>query len=222
MRRFALFSLTVLLSACGGGGGGGAPSAAPAPVLKPLIETYGDSTMAGWDGATMNYISETAPKIMGDLLAIDVVNQGKSSAQVDDYSATWAATMASSLATVVIVGWGNNDAVNHCDSIHFDLQMKSLIAATPKSKQLVLQTPNYVGAAGVGGMTARNEGCVRAFAAVTRGLAAVYGLRLIDAYALTEPLVKADQSLLPDGRHPTAALYKLIGQEMARVLKPGT
>jgi lysophospholipase L1-like esterase len=210
----AIWVLCVVLAGCGGGGGGGDSS--PTGVqLAAVIDVYGDSTTAGWDGATLTYTAQTAPKVLADLTGATVNNYGESGAEADDRLPTWAATMAASNADVVVLAYGMNDA-SRCDAGRFRDNLNGLIDGVPSGKRVVLQTPNY--AWETGSVDAAKVVCVRQFAQVVRDVAASRGLAVIDVYALTEPLVTADPSLMPDGNHPTEALYRHIGREMARVL----
>lgn len=206
------------LVGCGGGRGGGsdAPAipASGAQVAK-VIDVFGDSTMAGWDGATGAYTMQSAPKVLADLTGATVNNYGVSGAEADDRLPTWAATMAASSANVVVIAYGMNDA-NRCDAGRFIDNLRALVEGVPTSKSVVLQTPNY--AWETGSVDAARVACVRQFAQVVRNVAASYGIRVIDVYALTEPLVAANPALMPDGNHPSEALYEHIGREMARVL----
>jgi lysophospholipase L1-like esterase len=211
----AIWVLCVVLAGCGGGGGGGGDSSPTGVQLAAVIDVYGDSTTAGWDGATLTYTAQTAPKVLADLTGATVNNYGVSGAEADDRLPTWAATMAASNADVVVLAYGMNDA-SRCDAVRFRDNLNGLIDGVPASKRVVLQTPNY--AWETGSVDAAKVVCVRQFAQVVRDVAASRGKAVIDVYALTEPLVTADPSLMPDGNHPTEALYRHIGREMARVL----
>jgi lysophospholipase L1-like esterase len=206
------------LVGCGGGGGGG-DAEAPATGLQlsagTVIDVYGDSTVAGWDGATRTYIAQTASKVLADLTGATVNNFGVSGAEADDRLPDWAATMAASRADIVVLAYGMNDA-SRCDAGRFTDNMRALVDGVPAGRRVVLQTPNY--AWETGSVDAAKVVCVRQFAQVVRDIAASHGIPVIDVYALTEPLVAATPALMPDGNHPTEALYGQIGREMARVL----
>lgn len=223
MKRLCSLVVAIFLTACGGGGGSSPPSSQP-PIVKPdtapfpaltIIDFYGDSTTAGFDGETNAYSTRPTSKVVSEITSAVVNNYGQSGAMADTFLPGWSERLAKSSATIIVLNFGINDAT-HCDANHFEWNMRPLIVEAMKTKTVVLQTSNYVAARGI--VTAARVECTRQFSVVTTKLSAEYKLRLIDTYSLTTPLVNANPALLPDGVHPTEALYKTIGEDAARVL----
>lgn len=217
----ALFGLT----ACGGGGsgtgsGGGTGNAGGGtqlPTVKlndsaQIIEYHGDSTVWGWQSNTNAVrVATPAPSAFAaELPAYHTVrNLGVNGATACDlldgygYAQPWAAHMADSDATVVIINHAINDAVHeerrYSPSEYRRCLTRLVDIAKDEGKIVILETPNPIeddGGAAIGD-----------FVAEMRTIATQEGVNLIDQYDHLQQQPWVDMVITPDGLHPTQEIY---------------
>ena len=210
-RLIASVLASACLAACGGGGTGG-------PSEPRLIEYYGDSTGYAVDGTTVlngacpvagctivaapaSYIRVSgytvSNKSIGGLATFDLIDGTPLAGNV-----TWANRMKASKADVVLMAVGINDGYAYSPDKYRALMTQIVQIARDSGKQVVLQTPNPT-----------REPKVTVLSATLRGLAAELGVALIDQEIGLTPLVnsKGLLAVIPDGLHPNAPTYALMG-----------
>lgn len=214
MNRLILI-VALICTACGGGGD--APpgtqetiTAGPCLSANPLrVQLFGDSTQAGWDGATRDYAPiPPATALQAELDArlgagrAIVTSRAASGttatelvAGLDGLNPPWPASVA---ADIVVVNHGINDATHHGDMAAYQQALRA-IAAT--DARVIFETPNVVRFFDVG-----------PWAEAMRGIAGETHTQVADTYAYTVDL----EPLLGDWAHPTQALYlRIAGNVLA-------
>lgn len=219
MSRF-LFSMVLVLSACGGGGGSG-DSAAPiqSAALNPAIVAFGDSTQAGFTPpSTYTPPSAEASRILGVVIKNEAVS-GTTSLQLldgtDGSSTPWADRIKG--ARIVLINHGIND--NSRPVADYKATLTALVTAAKSfGKTVVLQTPNPIvpGGAISGAFNIQEH---EAKVAAMREVAAETGAVLCDDFAAIRSSGYESLANTPDGVHPSPTLYTYKGQLMADCLR---
>jgi lysophospholipase L1-like esterase len=217
--------------ACGGGGGGGGGDAAAQPpnasqaacpsMVK--VQLFGDSTFWGYDSSTGGRASSTpdavlqtamdarfgAGRVTVETRAVSGSNSAQLLAGTDGLNLPWP---RSATADIVVVNHGINDSRDHVALDSYRQQLLALAnAAKFTGAALVFATPNPL----FGWSFTSGE-----YAAAMRTVATQTGAGVADTYSYVEALPDW-QRLLPDGAHPSAELYALIGRDvLAAALAP--
>ncbi len=183
-------------------------------ATTPHIAVFGDSTIQGWTGKEV--ARTPAPAALArELGDVQVENWGVSGEKLSEVVPKWAALLAKTDASIVVVNWGLNDALE-CDAALYEKNLRWLVANTPR--KLILETPNFVSGNAV--MVLERRACLTHLVQIMRSVAKEKHLMLIDVYQYSKKLIQNDATLLPDGVHPSQALYNKIGQYMAQSLRP--
>jgi lysophospholipase L1-like esterase len=235
MKRIAcssLFFLVLTLSACGGGGSGSPtepnalstsgstgqssspppsnttppPSSNTPPTLSSVAQVvgyYGDSTIRGYQSGTGAQVSKSAPQAFAEALPSSppqqVLNFG-----VDGQTACqllrdtdWTATMASSNATVIILNHGINDAATGVPLRDYRSCLTGLAnTARSAGKRVIFETPNPI-----------DSGGLENYVSAMKDVAAQEGLPVIDQYENLVQSGRPIREIVPDGTHPSDAVY---------------
>lgn len=214
------FCIAGLLTACGGGGSGPVASipAPEKPSISPnLIEWYGDSTSAGVDGTTLprdhicpctvvmapapvSFVPKVVNRSVGGMAAADLLH-GSTSLGV----LPWSTQMRNSRADVVVISVGINDSFSASLEDYRATLTELVREATQAGKRVILATENP---------TERPQ--VRTYMQTMRDVATSSGVALIDIEAWMDTKIGGDlYGHVPDGLHPNAATYKMMGEWLA-------
>jgi len=194
------------------------PTAPTTPAAPELVEYYGDSTVWGYRTHTGGQVSVPPPVAFTAALpnpaAFTVRNEGVSGSTAcgllngtDGRHQPWASQMAASKARYVFV----NHAIN--DQWTYDLNtykgcLRSL-ARTAKQygKQMIFETPNPT----------RDD--VGIMANAMKEVAAQEGVPVVDQYKYLSEYLNGQSAyaIVPDGLHPTEAVYVMKGKYAASV-----
>lgn len=213
--------LALLLAACGGGGAEEeSPSTAPkcTPLAVVRIQLFGDSTMAGYDGAQVNTMAVHTPRVNvqayfdalypGKVLVTARAVSGTTAANLingtDGLNQPWPRDVA---AEIVVLNFGINDRNHYNDAEVYRSNLRILSAAP--GAQVVFQTPNVV-----------KSFDIEPYAKVMREVAAEKSLPVAEAYTYTRSFPDWGDRI-PDSAHPSDAFYQLIGANVTGpALKP--
>ncbi|WP_420473381.1 SGNH/GDSL hydrolase family protein [Noviherbaspirillum sp. ST9] len=189
-----------------------------APATPEVIEYYGDSTVWGYRTNTGGQVSVPAPAAFAAALpnpsAYVVRNEGVSGTTAcellngtDGRHPRWSEQMAASKARYVFVNHGINDQWK-MDLNTYKGCLRSL-AQTAKQygKQMIFETPNPT----------RDD--VSVMANAMKEVAAQENLPVVDQYTYLRQYLNGQSvfSIVPDGLHPTDAVYILKGKYAAGV-----
>jgi len=194
------------------------PTPPATPAAPELVEYYGDSTVWGYRTHTGGQVSVPPPVAFTAALpnpaAFTVRNEGVSGSTAcgllngtDGRHQPWASQMAASKARYVFV----NHAIN--DQWTYDLNtykgcLRSL-ARTAKQygKQMIFETPNPT----------RDD--VGIMANAMKEVAAQEGVPVVDQYKYLSEYLNGQSAyaIVPDGLHPTEAVYVMKGKYAAGV-----
>lgn len=235
--------VAVVVSACGCGGGGGAEPPAPVasvqaatPPAEPeafRIRAYGDSTQGGYtlasDGRYVNVSTpaDEAHRRLREWSARDeiVVEQeglgGTTSADLlhgtDGSGLAWAQRLPASVK-IVTINHAINDNARPIADFSADLRELVLIAKQ-LGKAVVLETPNPIVAGGA--LSPRFDiAAHQTKVQAVREVAAETGAVLCDQHQAIVDAGLATLQHLPDGVHPSPALYLFKGRTLGACLLP--
>ena len=207
-----------------------------------IIDCYGESTTEGLysefdsNGNAPLYFynstqevtraaSENVPAYLGQMIGKSVNNRGIRSTTTADmiqgfgaepskspgYNLPWYQQMAETSASLIIINTGINDAY-YISIGQMTLGMSAsnfeylVTNARDAGKTVVLQTPNNV--------TSGYRSHVIDVVDIIRSVATRLNVPLVDGWALTQ------NTVIPDGVHPTRATYRLIAREVYQTIKP--
>jgi lysophospholipase L1-like esterase len=212
--------LALALSACGGGGSetpeeDGLPMAARigvGPACEPVrIQQFGDSTQAGYVGATGKIGARNPGTILQRLLDARfgvgrtiVTNHGVGGAVVQDMidgtglggpAATWPVPFTGHIA---VVNHGINDATHGTPLYAYQSVLEHLHDMLPVGTTLIYQTPHRV-----------KVHDVLPYAVTMRNVAVARGATMANVFTFTNTL-PSWFSYLPDWAHPTEDGYELV------------
>lgn len=197
------------------------------------IACFGDSTMWGDTGAGVQ-VSTPPPSSLQDILrrfyrntaatvtnnAISGTTSSEMLAGTDGSGSTFEAKMAASSATVVMCNHGINDAVglNPVTASQYRLNLTKFVRICRfygKTPVIVTPIPNWpVNTRPI----ARCE-ALKHFATIAREVAKQMGVALVDQYIWIERMLATGKqtslTLMPDGVHPSAAVYAQMGRNLA-------
>lgn len=231
MKHAITLAACLILTACGGGGGAdpaapvptpAAPIASCAPVVVAL---FGDSTLAGADGAIAGQalVADRPAEILQRQLdarlgagmakvvdrAVSGTDSGQLLAGTDGRNQAWPQPLVETAARVAVLNHGINDMGHGADLATYRQRLQTLIGgAQAAGVRLVMQTQVPQLATGVYGAAWRVEG-IKGYAATMRDVATAGGLRLAEVSGFVEGL-PGFEAEIPDGVHPTQALYSRI------------
>ena len=193
-------------------------TAPAAPASPELVEYYGDSTVWGYRTHTGGQVAVPPPAAFAAALpnpsAYTVRNEGVSGSTAcdllngtDGRHQPWANQMAASKARYVFV----NHAIN--DQWKYDLNtykgcLRSLArTAKQHGKQMIFETPNPT----------RDD--VGIMAAAMKEVAVQENVPVVDQYKYLSDYLNGQSaySIVPDGLHPTEAVYAMKGKYAASV-----
>lgn len=221
-RSGAALVLAATLVACGGGGGDsgtGAGVDSPRGALQTAeisgcrtvrVQLFGDSTQYGQDGRTGTRASTTPGSALqaamdarfgAGRVAVETRAVGGSTSTrlrdgTDGLNQAWPGSVD---ADIVVVNHGINDALQGLPLETYADNLRAL--GTAPAARVLFETPNPVHDV---------PASTTAYAQRMRDVAAERALPLIDTEAFV--LAQANwRALVPDGLHPTAALYARIG-----------
>jgi lysophospholipase L1-like esterase len=195
-----------------------APTAPATPAAPEVIEYYGDSTVWGYRSNTGGQAAVPAPAAFAAALpnpsAYVVRNEGVSGSTAcellngtDGRHQRWADQMAASKARYVFVNHGINDQWK-MDLNTYKGCLRSL-AQTAKQygKQMIFETPNPT----------RDD--VSVMANAMKEVAAQENVPVVDQYTYLRQYLNGQSvySIVPDGLHPTDAVYVMKGKYAAGV-----
>jgi lysophospholipase L1-like esterase len=195
-----------------------APTAPATPAAPEVIEYYGDSTVWGYRSNTGGQVAVPAPAAFAAALpnpsAYVVRNEGVSGSTAcellngtDGRHQRWADQMAASKARYVFVNHGINDQWK-MDLNTYKGCLRSL-AQTAKQygKQMIFETPNPT----------RDD--VSVMANAMKEVAAQENVPVVDQYTYLRQYLNGQSvySIVPDGLHPTDAVYVMKGKYAAGV-----
>lgn len=230
MKNLLIALSCAVLTACGGGGSSEPPAAPPPPPPSykvVIVDAFGDSTMLGVGTSTAPTATAQAVLVRDVNPLTQVRNEavsGTRSGQLllgtDGRHQPWAMTMASSSAQIVVVNHGINDVVQGTTVEDYRRNLEELArGAKAAGKRMVFDTPNP-GTPGGSQSDRVPEDRLALFAQIMRDVAAQEGAVLCDQYkTITEAGMNTLQ-YLPDGIHPSPALYEFKGKTLAACLSP--
>jgi lysophospholipase L1-like esterase len=176
---------------------------------------YGDSTFAGYAGASPTPIATTQATLRSfyNNTAATCVNNGVSGQGTTDILAAWAATVAADAAPVIVCNWGINDYQGATSpaitATQYEANVRSIIStirAAGKIAVWVTPVPTLAfpsGGSNLGNQT-KAEG-VRQFADIARFVCAQTGTPCFDLYTHFEKVYANGENpvlLNADGIHP--------------------
>lgn len=194
----ALTATLVTCTACGGGGGDAGPAAPVAVAVSacPTVAFYGDSTAVG-----------LAPAMQAALDArfgagrVVLANRAVSGTTSSDLAAVGDEPIA-------VVNFGINDSRRPFAIADYKANLRRLYRPG-----VVFKTPNPIW----GHQYDPADVDDQAYAQAMREVAAEVGAKLIDTNAYVLGL-QDWPALVPDGLHPSAALYQVIAQQTVQAL----
>jgi acyl-CoA thioesterase I len=212
-RILAILALVVMLSACGGGGDAEDDASAPTQAgcrSTVTVQLFGDSTMAGYDGAQVDTYAVHTPLVNvqaffdarypGRVLVTSRAASGTTARHLltgtDGVNSPWPQPVN---ADIVVVNFGINDRNQINDIAEYRANLKRLAIAPAR---VVFQTPNVV-----------KSFDIADYAQTMREVAAEVGAPLADVYAYTSALPDW-RTLIPDNAHPSDELYQRIGRDV--------
>nr|WP_274383192.1 SGNH/GDSL hydrolase family protein [Cupriavidus gilardii] len=226
-------AFVVACSGCGGGGGDEAPGTpADSPPVKDVrvvvIDCEGDSTMWGMakdDQGRAYQTARSAPVVLQEALrlrvdgTVVVNNHGVPSASIGDslsgnnefYSAPWDSRLSASNAHIVIENYGLNDMKTVTPDQFYSNLAQWVHRVRVAGKIPVLEEPNPITRPGLPDV----EPYVREIGRV----ASDYNVPLVKQYDYIKSLPNW-QAMLPDGVHPSDALYEIKAKRVAEVVTP--
>jgi lysophospholipase L1-like esterase len=235
----SILILALTLAACGGGGSdvgtqqtpvGGSTGTSGGGTTTPktggLVEYYGDSTVWGWktnstNSTTGDRVSVPAPTAFVNALNAEsgspgyqVANEGKSGTTAcqllagTDGHPPWDQQLTALKGRWLIVNHAINDRNTDSVSSYKECLRQLVRKAKAARKEAILETPNPIVPDGL-----------LPYVQAMREVAAEEGTKLIDQYQyLTSYLNGRPVSeIVPDGLHPTEAVYELKGKYAAQV-----
>ena len=229
MKTPLVLTLSLLLAACGGGDGSPqAPASSPAAPVScapVVVALFGDSTLAGADGATagQTVVADRPAQILqrqldarlgvGVATIVDRAVSGTDSGQLltgtDGRNQAWPQPLVETAARVAVLNHGINDMGHGADLVTYRQRLQTLVGgAQAAGVRLVMQTQVPQLATGVYGAPWRVE-VIKTYAATMRDVATAGGLRVAEVSGFVEG-VTGFEAMVPDGVHPTQALYSRI------------
>jgi acyl-CoA thioesterase-1 len=220
--------LVMACSGCGGGSGGSAPT--PVAQTQPktvLVESYGDSTMWGYNPITTLQSVDAPPALLQASLqsaygnTVTVSNQAVSGTTLpmlisgtDGNHPAWAQQMTQSKAQIVIANFALNDDYpgvgEPVEQFQADL-VTFVSTARQYGKTVILEEPNP--------SCDPKRATLGTYVQAIDTVASQMGVPVIAQYSYTQSLPNW-QSMLPDCIHPGDALYQLKEQQEMTVISP--
>ena len=228
--------LILTLAACGGGGdsnpsqgtpqnpgGGPAPGQGgnPEPPTSEIIEYYGDSTIWGLKSHTNDeQVAKPAPQAFAEALprtptTYTVRNEGVSNTSAcqlrngtDGRHDNWEEQMKTSQADVVIINHAINDLRQGESITTYRTCLRDLaVLATQNRKRVMFDTPNTITA----------PSGLESYVQSMKAVAGENSVQIIDQYQYLLSRYADPSQIVPDGLHPTDAVYIEKGQYAASV-----
>lgn len=213
MRTLSLVILFAL-TACGGGGGGGAEAeSAQASVVVGGVIAFGDSTQAGLTPPnTYTPPANEAARLLG---RADIRQDGRTGTTslelldgTDGSGMYWVDRIAP--ATIVTINHGLNE-IGRSPADYRTTLRQLVFTAQAAGKRVVLETPNPMVPA---------VPALDGLAQVVRDVALETGATLCDQHTAIIAAGLNTVTYIPDGVHPSPALYLFKGQVLADCLRP--
>ncbi len=190
----------------------------PATGTVQTIEYYGDSTVWGYRTNTGGQVAVPAPAAFAAALpnpsAYIVRNEGVSGSTAcellngtDGRHPRWTEQMAASKARYVFVNHGINDQWKMDLNTYKDCLRSLAQTAKQYGKQMIFETPNPT----------RDD--VSVMANAMKEVAALENVPVVDQYTYLRQYLNGQSvyTIVPDGLHPTDAVYILKGKYAAGV-----
>jgi lysophospholipase L1-like esterase len=199
---------------------------------KVTIACYGDSTYWGHASGVKpigSRVKETPVMILQKILRkhynnnkIKCVNYGEKGYNSNYvFHGSW--DMESSNADIIFVNYGINDAgENGLSKETYRYNIENIVDTVISSnKVIILETPNIVLSTDPTGMNMGNEYTSKNliyYVDIMREISATKNVTLVDNYLMSGKYYKKNMNCLPDGMHPSDALYSYKAKQMATAL----